>query len=70
MTKYRVHLTSSVGHAVEVEAETEAEAVEAALNGDLPSSCHQCPQVEDWEFLPDVDARQKREHFITEIEEG
>ena len=69
MPRFRIHLTSHVGHTVEVEAETEDEAIEAALNGDLPVSCHQCPQIEDWDFLPDVDDRQKREHYITEFKE-
>ena len=70
MPKYRINLTSYVGHTVEVEAETEDEALEAAWDEDLPTSCHQCPQIEDWEFLPDVDSRKKREDFITVLEEA
>ncbi|GAA1578979.1 hypothetical protein [Leucobacter aridicollis] len=69
MPKYKIYLTGYAGHTVEVEAETADEAIDAALSGDLPVSCHQCPQIEQWEFPPDVDDRAKRETYITEIEE-
>lgn len=36
MTKYRVYLVSTVETSVEVEAETGDEAVDLALEGDLP----------------------------------
>lgn len=42
MSRYRVYLTATVSRPVEVEADTEADALDQAEMEGGPSLCHQC----------------------------
>ena len=47
MAKYRVYLVTEASASVEVEADSEEEAIEKAFEN-APYSCHQCPEIGDW----------------------
>lgn len=53
MAKYRIHMVTEATASIEVEAETEEEAIEKAFDN-APYSCHQCPEIGDWGLLSDV----------------
>ena len=67
MATYQIYLQAVASASVEVEAESEEEALELVWDCDLPYSCHQCPELGDWEFPPDTDPYLKQEHYITKI---
>lgn len=69
MAKYRVYLEATSSTTVEVEADSKEEAVELAFQGDLPYACHQCPELSEWEFPPDVyGSHYKTEDYVEELE--
>ena len=47
MARYQVNLATYASASVDVEAESEEEAVEKAFE-EAPYSCHQCPEIGDW----------------------
>lgn len=67
MSKYRVYLENVMSVSVEVEADTEDEAIEAAF-GQTPSAGWDWPDMGDWYFPPDEREAMKRSEFIEEIE--
>lgn len=42
MTRYRVYLSATASHSVEVEADNEADAMDLGEQQGPPSLCHQC----------------------------
>lgn len=50
MTSYLVTLIATASYSVEVEADTEAEAMDKAELVGTPTLCHQCAQIELSDF--------------------
>ena len=53
MGTYRVYLVTEASASVEVEADSEEEAVERAFE-EAPYTCHQCPEIGDWALLSET----------------
>lgn len=72
MAKYRIYLESTASASVEIEADSEEEAIEAVWaeeQVELPWSCHQCPEITEWVFPPDEYPDRRRGDYITKIED-
>lgn len=53
MAKYRAYLVTEASANVEVEADSEEEAIEKAFE-EAPYACHQCPEIGDWAMLSEM----------------
>lgn len=53
MARYQVNLSTYASASVEVEADSEEEAIEKAFD-EAPYSCHQCPEIGDWMLPSDL----------------
>lgn len=53
MGTYRVYLVTEASASVEVEADSEEEAIERAFE-EAPYACHQCPEIGDWALLSEM----------------
>ena len=69
MATYRIYLETTASSTVEVEADSEEEALNQLWEGyvELPYSCHQCPEIGDWELPSDIHPNLKQSELVTKI---
>lgn len=68
LAKYVVLLNTTASAAVEVEAEDVEEAIEKAFEN-APYSCHQCPDIGDWDLASDLYSFIPESEAVYKIEE-
>ena len=66
MTKYRVYLEAVASVSVEVEADSEDEAIDLAFEH-TPSPAWNWPDLGDWYFPADERPNERRSDYIEEI---
>ena len=69
MATYRIYLETTASTTVEVEADSEDEALIQVWEGsvELPYSCHQCPEIGDWGLPSDRHPSRDQSEFVTKI---
>ncbi len=53
MPRYHVNLYTTASATVTVEADSKEEAIELAFE-EAPYSCHQCPEIGDWNLASEM----------------